>query len=111
MADVKDLLKKRMHYQTLLVIYGDLLTDKQKMILDEYFASDLSFSEISQNHNITRSAVCDTIKKGINRIEEYENKLHIAQKHYRIIEKLNMIENKENKKVIDEIKELLDYGI
>ncbi len=37
---------------------------KQFEFIDDYYNNDLSLSEIAENHNITRQAVRDIIKKG-----------------------------------------------
>ena len=59
----------------LIQTYGKLLTEKQYQIMDDYYNNNLSLSEIAQNHNITRQAVRDIIKKGEKKLFEYEEKL------------------------------------
>lgn len=59
----------------LIQTYGKILTEKQYQIMDDYYNNDLSLSEIAQNHNITRQAVRDIIKKGEKKLFEYEEKL------------------------------------
>ena len=61
-------------------IYGKLLTDKQYEFIDDYYNNDLSLSEIAENNNITRQAVRDVIKKGENKLFEYEEKLLIMKR-------------------------------
>ena len=72
-------------------IYGKLLTDKQLAILEDYYNMDLSLSEIAENHNITRQAVRDVIKKGENRLFEFEEKLGFMKKMYKQEEKIASI--------------------
>ena len=67
-------LENKNQYLLLVDQYSILLTDKQKMILDEYFNEDLSLSEIAENHNISKSAVYDTLKKSLEKLKEYETK-------------------------------------
>ena len=74
----------------LLEIYGKLLTKKQYNLLDDYYNLDLSLSEIAENEHITRQAVRDNLKKGENKLFEYEEKLGIMKT---TIEKKNTIEN------------------
>ena len=74
----------------LLEIYGKLLTRKQYNLLDDYYNLDLSLSEIAENEHITRQAVRDNLKKGENKLFEYEEKLGIMKT---TIEKKNTIEN------------------
>ena len=59
----------------LLEIYGNLLTNKQKSLIDDYYNNDLSLSEIAENNEITRQAVRDILKKGEKKLFEYEEKL------------------------------------
>jgi len=72
-------------------IYGKLLTDKQLAILEDYYNMDLSLSEIAENHSITRQAVRDVIKKGENRLFEFEEKLGFMKKMYKQEEKIASI--------------------
>ncbi|MBR3697781.1 MAG: putative DNA-binding protein [Clostridia bacterium] len=64
----------------LLETYGKLLTKKQYNLLDNYYNNDLSLSEIAEIEGITRQAVRDNLKKGENKLFEYEEKLGIMKK-------------------------------
>ena len=75
----------------LLEIYGNLLTDKQKNLLDDYYNNDLSLSEIAENNEITRQAVRDILKKGEKKLFEYEEKLGIMKKNSIQEEQIAMI--------------------
>ena len=73
-------MEKKVEVSMLCQIYGKLLTDKQYEFIDDYYNNDLSLSEIAENNNITRQAVRDVIKKGENKLFEYEEKLLIMKK-------------------------------
>lgn len=63
--------------------YQDLLTDKQKDLVREYYFEDLSLGELSEQHQISRQSVFDTIKKGEQKLLDYESKLQLFSKHQR----------------------------
>ena len=68
-------------YQILLYdIYGGLLTEKQQNVFDFYYQDDYSLSEIADELGISRQGVHDNIKRSVKILEEYEEKLHLAQK-------------------------------
>ena len=72
-------MEKKVQIGMLCEIYGKLLTKKQYSILNDYANEDLSLTEIADN-NITRQAVNDIVKKGENKLLEYEQKLGIMKK-------------------------------
>ena len=61
-------------------LYGDLLTEHQRMIYGELVNDDLSLSEIAENHGITRQGVHDLIKRCDKILEGYEDKLHLLSR-------------------------------
>lgn len=94
-------LLKSVRIAGLFDIYGSLLTKRQQDIMNNYFNFDLSFGEIGQNLNISRSAVQDSVKKSIVSLEKYESLLHLYEKRSQINEALNKDLNK------DELLELI----
>ena len=58
-----DTLEKKSYYNILYGFYQNLLTEKQKLIFEDYYYEDFSLSEIAENHEISRNAVFDTLKK------------------------------------------------
>lgn len=68
-------MEEKVKISMLCQLYGKLLTKKQFEFIDDYYNNDLSLSEIAENHNITRQAVRDIIKKGKKKLFEYEEKL------------------------------------
>ena len=101
---------KNVKVSILWQIYGKLLTDKQYEIINDYYNNDLSLSEIAENNNITRQAVRDVIKKGENKLFEFEEKLLIMKKTLNqekqiqeIISELNKIKDNSSDKKIEKI--------
>lgn len=72
-------------------IYGGLLTKKQNEIIDDYYNNDLSLSEIAQNHEITRQAVRDILKKSEKKLFEYEETLKFMEKNLEQEKKIEQI--------------------
>ena len=73
-------MEKNVKVSILLDIYGKLLTEKQFKLLNDYYNNDLSLSEIAENERITRQAVRDNLKKGENKLLQFEEKLLIMKK-------------------------------
>ena len=82
---------KNIKISILCQIYGKLLTEKQYQVLDDYYNNDLSLSEIAENLNITRQAVRDNIKKGENKLFEYEEKLNVMKQTMEQEEKIAIV--------------------
>lgn len=74
------------YYNELLDFYEELLTERQKEIMDLYYRDDYSLSEISENLKISRSAVNDLIKRCEMTLIDYENKLDLLAKHKKRLE-------------------------
>lgn len=105
-------MERKVTLSMLINIYGKLLTDNQLAILADYADNDLSLSEIAENNNITRQAVNDIIKKGENKLLEYESKLGIMKKTLdeekqiqKILIELGQIKSNSSQKEIDKILE------
>ncbi len=59
----------------LLDFYGEVLTPKQREMLNQYYNDDLSLSEIGENFGITRQGARDAIKHGETTLKELEAKV------------------------------------
>ena len=103
-------MEKKIKISMLCEIYGKLLTEKQLEILNDYYNNDLSLTEIAQNNNITRQAVLDNIKKGENKLFEFEEKLSFMEKTIKqekllqeVLTELSKIEDASSDKKIEKI--------
>lgn len=64
----------------LLDIYGSLLSERKKELLDYYYGEDYSLSEISELTGISRQGVRDSIKKSEAELLDIEDKLRLFEK-------------------------------
>ena len=76
--------------------YGELLTDHQKEVYEQFVLEDLSLSEIAESAGISRQGVHDLVKRCNKLLEGYEAKLHLVEKFLSIKQK------------VQELNELLD---
>jgi len=60
--------------------YGQLLTERQKVFMELYYAQNLSLGEIAEEFAVTRQAVHDTLKRAEQSLKEYEKKLGLVAK-------------------------------
>lgn len=65
---------KNLEISYLLDFYGDVLTEKQRDVMEQYYNDDLSLAEIADNFGITRQGVRDSIKRGESILLELESK-------------------------------------
>ena len=75
---------KNLEISLLLDFYGDMLTDKQRDMVDYYYNDDLSLSEIAENEGITRQGVRDSIKRAEAQMLEMEERLGLARRFRKI---------------------------
>ena len=119
MVEKKDIiedskLSKKVKISILCEIYGNLLTDNQLDILDDYYNNDLSLGEIAENNNISRQGVRDLIKRAEIKLLDYEKKLGFMEKkkknekHLNIaIEKMDSLEELvSDKKELQKLKDI-----
>ena len=59
--------------------YSELLSEKQKQYLNDYYFNDFSLTEISENYDISKQAVSNNIKRTITELEQYEDKLNLIK--------------------------------
>ncbi len=82
---------KNLEMAILLDFYGDMLTDKQRDMVDYYYNDDLSLSEIADNEGITRQGVRDAIKRAEAQMLEMEERLGLSRRFRRICEDARQI--------------------
>ena len=78
-------MSKNLAISDLLDLYGPMLTDKQRDVIELYYNQDLSLAEIAEHEQITRQGVRDNIKRGEAFLLEMEEKLHFAEKFKKLV--------------------------
>ena len=68
--------------------YGELLSDSQKEYFEEYYFDNLSLGEISDESDVSRNAVHKQIKSSIEKLEFYDEKLKLIEKHKQILNEI-----------------------
>lgn len=71
-----DILKQSLLYD----FYGELLTEHQKEIYEDFVLNDLSLGEIAQERGISRQGVHDLVKRCNKILNGYEEKLHLMER-------------------------------
>lgn len=84
---------KNLEISVLLDFYGEMLTEKQREVIELYYNEDLSLAEIAQYANITRQGVRDCIKRTEGVLLHYEEHLGMAKKFREYQKELNQIVN------------------
>ena len=104
---MKDILEQALLYD----FYGELLTDHQKEVYEQFVLEDLSLSEIAESAGISRQGVHDLIKRCNKILEGYEAKLHLVEKFLSVKEKVQkineLLENEDgDNKLVQEIRQI-----
>lgn len=75
---------KNLEISLLLDFYGDMLTEKQRDVVELYYNEDLSLAEIATHSDITRQGVWDSIKRAESQLLDYEDRLRLAGRFRKI---------------------------
>ena len=105
---MKDIFKSSLLYD----FYGELLTNHQKEIYEDFILNDLSLGEIAEEHGISRQGVHDLVKRCDKILNGYEEKLHLVERFEKtkqdVLKICNLADDTGNKVSILEIKEIAE---
>ena len=109
--DMNEILEQALLYD----FYGELLTDHQTEVYEQFVLEDLSLGEIAREEGISRQGVHDLVKRCSQTLKGYEEKLHLVEKFVSIREKVKQIDElldgyeKENaEKLVADIRKISD---
>ena len=88
---LETIMAKDLHITFLLDIYVDMLTYKQREVVECYYNEDLSLAEIAEVKGITRQGVRDAIKRAEQQLLEMEERLGLAKRFRKVQEELTAI--------------------
>jgi len=72
--------------------YGQLLSKRQKQVMELYHEENLSLSEIASEFDISRQGVHDALKNAEKALKEYEKKLGLVSKFQRTTDAVEQID-------------------
>lgn len=72
--------------------YGELLTENQKQVYEEFVLNDYSLSEIAEERGISRQGVHDLVRRCSKQLNSYEERLHLVEKFLYVKEHVNHIQ-------------------
>lgn len=91
---MSNILDKKEYYIKLFDLYQELLTENQIDIFTMSYFEDLSLMEISEIHNVSRSAIHNSLDKTIKHLDRYEEKLNLYDKYQQIESNIISLKNK-----------------
>ncbi len=74
------IMDKTVHVNVLLDLYDELLSDRQRQVMDLYYKEDYSLNEISDLLSISKQAISEHIKRAEGALKNYESTLKLAEK-------------------------------
>lgn len=92
----------------LLDIYGELLTEKQRISMELFYNNDYSLAEIGEDLEISRQGVHENIKQGTDKIKKLESVLKINEKRLQLKKACDKMKDHLEKEEMDDAARQLD---
>ena len=93
-------------------VYGQLLNEKQRDVINCYYNEDLSLQEIADNDGKTKQAISDMINRSVDKLFEFENELSLLKSKTELKASLldirELIESSNNKEAIRKLTEVIE---
>lgn len=74
-------MEKNVEINLLLDFYGNLLTDRQREVMELYYEDNLSLTEIAEDLAISKQGVSDILKRSEKVLYDTESKLNLLRDH------------------------------
>lgn len=93
-------------------VYGPLLNDKQRDVINCYYNEDLSLQEIADSDGKSKQAISDMINRSVDKLFEFENELSLLKSKNELKASLfeirELIESSNNKEAIQRLTEIIE---
>ena len=87
-------IKDRIEIAVLVKYYGNILTEKQKQVIDMYVDNNLSLQEVADELKITRQAVKSNLDVAVATLKKHEELLGFIARDKRIKHKIEKFSSK-----------------
>lgn len=84
-------MEEKVMHTYLYDFYGELLTEHQRAVYEDFVLHDLTLSEIAEDRGISRQGVHDLVKRCNKLLAGYEEKLHLLSRFINAKEKIMTI--------------------
>lgn len=105
-------MEKIVQVAQLFDIYGALLNEKQRDVINCYYNEDLSLQEIADNSDRSKQAISDMINRSVDKLFEFEDELSLLKNKIELTDSLliirELIESSNNKEAIEKLTELIE---
>lgn len=98
-----DIVEDIVYYNALYDLYGSLLTEKQKEYFEDYYFHNMSYAEMAEDYDVSRNAMFKQVHIVIEKLEEYEEKLHLYQKKKKLLAISNQIVDEKIRDLLENI--------
>lgn len=78
MQNRNEKVREKVEEQILFDFYGELLSERLKLVLSYYYNEDCSVSEIAELTQMTRQGASDALRRGCRQLKVYEEKLGLV---------------------------------
>ncbi|WP_455129440.1 sigma factor-like helix-turn-helix DNA-binding protein [Pseudoramibacter alactolyticus] len=78
MQNRNEKVREKVEEQILFDFYGELLSERLKLVLSYYYNEDCSVSEIAELIQMTRQGASDALRRGRRQLKVYEEKLGLV---------------------------------
>lgn len=107
-----DIMEKIVKVAQLYDVYGQLLNEKQRDVINCYYNEDLSLQEIADNDGKTKQAISDMINRSVDKLFEFENELSLLKSKTELKASLldirELIESSNNNEAIRKLTEIIE---